>query len=38
MDLGGLMGPRTQRIEEATPPERWHRFLAADEEACNLLD
>ena len=38
MDLGGLMGPRTQRIEEATPPERWHRFLAADEEACDLLE
>ncbi len=38
MDLRGLMGPRTQEIQQTMPPERWGRFLAADEEAAELLE
>ncbi len=38
MDLRGLMGPRTQEIQERIPPERWGRFLEADEEAAELLE
>lgn len=38
VDLSALMGPDTQRIQESMPPERWERFLAADEEAAEALD
>jgi hypothetical protein len=40
IDLRGLMGPRTQAMQEtiANTPERWGRFLAADEEADELLE
>jgi hypothetical protein len=40
MDLRGLMGPRTEALQEAieNAPERWRRFLAADEEAAELLE
>jgi hypothetical protein len=39
MDLRGLMGPRTVEIQEeiVNTPERWERFLEADEEAAELL-
>lgn len=39
MDLQGLMGPRTEEIQEAiaNTPERWARFLASAEEATDLL-
>jgi len=34
------MGPRTEALQEAieNAPERWSRFLAADEEAAELLE
>jgi hypothetical protein len=40
MDLRGLMGPRTVELQEAIAdtPERWRRFLEADEEAAELLE
>jgi hypothetical protein len=38
MDLRNLMGPRTEAIVESIPPERWPRFLEADEEAAELLE
>jgi hypothetical protein len=40
MDLRGLMGPRTVEIQEAiaSTPERWKRFLEADEEAADFLE
>jgi hypothetical protein len=38
MDLRALMGPRTQETQQAIPSERWGRFLAADEEAAELLE
>jgi hypothetical protein len=40
IDLRGLMGPRTEAMQEAiaNAPERWRRFLAADEEATELLE
>ena len=40
IDLRGLMGPRTEAMAEAiaNTPERWQRFLAADEEAAELLE
>ena len=38
LDLRGLLGPRTQEIEETIPPERWRRFLVGDEEAHELLE
>ena len=40
MDIQGLMGPATaaQQEEIANKPERWERFLAADEEASDLLE
>ena len=38
MDLRGLMGPRTEELQASIPPERWGRFLMADEEATNLLE
>jgi len=38
MDLRGLMGPRTQEQQQEIPPERWRRFLEADEEAAELLE
>jgi hypothetical protein len=39
MDLRGLMGPRTEETQEAiaNAPERWARFLIADDEAADLL-
>ena len=39
MVLRGLMGPRTEEIQEAiaNTPERWERFLIADDEAAELL-
>jgi hypothetical protein len=39
MDLRGLMGPRTEEIQEAiaNTPEQWERFLIADDEAAELL-
>ena len=38
MDLRALMGPLTEQIQESIPPERWGRFLAADEQAAELLE
>jgi hypothetical protein len=40
MDLRGLMGPRTEALQEAIEdaPERWGRFLETDHEAADLLD
>jgi hypothetical protein len=38
MDLRGLMGPRTESIQETMTPQRWERFLEADEEAADLLE
>ena len=38
MDLRGLMGPRTQEIQETMPPARWGRFLETNEEAAELLE
>jgi hypothetical protein len=37
-DLRGIMGPRSDAIEESIPPERWPRFLEADTEAAELLE
>jgi len=37
-DIAALMGPLTQRQQEAVEPGRWWRFLAADGEAEDLLD
>ncbi len=37
-DLPALAGPRAQELEEGLCPERWRRFLEADEEAAELLD
>ena len=38
MDLRGLMGQRTEAMQERMPPERWGRFLAADGETAELLE
>jgi hypothetical protein len=41
MDLRGLMGPRTEKLQEAirNAPERWwRRFLIADDEAADVLE
>ncbi len=42
MDLHGLMGPRTEKLQlqQATrnAPERWRRFLIADDEASSVLE
>ncbi len=40
IDLRGLSGPRTQAMQEAiaNAPERWGRFLEADEEVAELLE
>jgi hypothetical protein len=37
MDLRALMGPLTEQIQESIPSERWGQFLAADEQAAELL-
>jgi hypothetical protein len=37
MDLRALMGPLTQQIQQSIPSERWGQFLAADEQAAELL-
>lgn len=37
-DLRGLMGPRTEALQEAIPRGRWGRFLAADDEAGEILE
>ena len=37
MDLRALMGPLTEQIVESIPPERWGQWLAADEQAAELL-
>ena len=37
MDLRSLMGPLTQQIQQSIPSERWGHFLAADEQAAELL-
>jgi hypothetical protein len=37
MDLRALMGPLTQQIQQSMPSERWGQFLAADEQAAELL-
>lgn len=40
MDLRGLMGPRTEEMQKAiaNAPERWERFLIADDEAAGVLE
>jgi hypothetical protein len=38
INLPALMGPRTEAIEEAIPPDRWGCFLAADDEAADALE
>ena len=38
IDLQGLMGPRTEEMQETMPRERWERFLESDEEAAELLE
>jgi len=40
MNLRSLVGPRTEAIQEdiANMPERWRRFLGANEEAAELLE
>jgi hypothetical protein len=38
MDLRALMGPLTEQIVESIPCERWGQFLAADEQAAELLE
>jgi hypothetical protein len=40
MDIRGLMGPATAALQEeiANTPERWERFLTADDEAAELLE
>ena len=38
MDLRNLGEPRTQAMQEAMVPERWQRFLKADEEAAELME
>jgi hypothetical protein len=40
IDLRGLMGPRTEELQEAIrdAPERWRRFLSADDEAADVLE
>ncbi len=40
IDLRGLMGPRTEKLQEAIrdAPERWRRFLIADDEAADVLE
>jgi hypothetical protein len=37
MDLRALMGPLTQHIQQSVPSERWGQFLAANEQAAELL-
>jgi hypothetical protein len=37
MDLRALMGPLTQQLQQSIPSERWGQFLAADEQAAELL-
>jgi hypothetical protein len=37
MDLRGFLGARTDAVLETLTPERWERFLEADEEAAELL-
>jgi hypothetical protein len=37
MDLRALMGPLTQQVQQSIPPEPWGQFLAADEQAAELL-
>lgn len=37
VDMRNLMGPDTQRIQEAVPPERWERFLDTDQDAADAL-
>ena len=38
MDLRSLVGPRTEAMQEdiANAPERWRRFLGANEEAAEF--
>jgi hypothetical protein len=38
LDARGLHGPRTRELQEAVPPERWERFLAADERAAAAVE
>ena len=38
MDLRGLMGPRTQAMQETMPLDMWERFLEDDQEAAELLE
>ena len=38
VDIQALLGPRTKQQQESIPPERWGRFLAADDDAADLLE
>jgi hypothetical protein len=38
VDIQALMGLRTKQQQESIPPERWGRFLAADDDGADLLE
>jgi len=38
LDFEALFGKRTEELVAAIPPDRWERFLVADEEAADLLE